>query len=179
MALVVAKEAPQRAELAKGLQTRRRRLTALRNEVLPALRELESELLETCCNNIQFSLPGAGRQMQQELFERLGWLVTRAVSTSSCSISTPMPPTFSTGLSRQAWARTISKTVNWRKRVDKLTGVVERRLTGDVKPGGNAPDHIVPLFICGDTPVALVPTAAGSGWFRSSISRSLPARPHQ
>ena len=74
-ALVVAKEAPQRAELAKTLQTRRRRLTALRNEVLPALRELESELLETCGNNLQFSLPGAGRQMQAELFGRLSWLV--------------------------------------------------------------------------------------------------------
>ena len=72
---MVAKEAPQRAVLAKTLQSRRRRLTVLKNELVPLLREFEAEILETHHNNLQFSLPGAGRQMQMELFERLSWLV--------------------------------------------------------------------------------------------------------
>jgi hypothetical protein len=74
-ALAVAKESGPRADLAKDLQSRRRRIAALRNELMPGLRELEAEVLATFHNEILWSLPGAGQQMQRAMFDNLSWLV--------------------------------------------------------------------------------------------------------
>ena len=75
VALVVAKEQPARAELAKTLQSRRRRLTVLKNELVPLLKAFEAEIVETHHNALLWSLTGGSKQIHESLPGHLDFLI--------------------------------------------------------------------------------------------------------
>ena len=74
--LLVYREAPQRAQTAASLKARKARISALRNELLPGLRDLRAEIVETHHNGLLFSLPGASKQIHGSLLDHLDFLVS-------------------------------------------------------------------------------------------------------
>jgi hypothetical protein len=73
--LVVALEAQPRAELTASLRARRKRIVALKDKLLPLLREFEAEILETHANNLLWSLPGGTQQIHLSLPDHLEFLI--------------------------------------------------------------------------------------------------------
>ena len=73
--LLVFREAPDRAQTAALLKARKARISALRNELLPALRALQEEIVDTYSNGLLFSLPGASKQVHESLANHLDFLI--------------------------------------------------------------------------------------------------------
>jgi hypothetical protein len=73
--LAVFREAPERAQTGAMLRTRKARISALRNELLPGLRDLQAEVVETYHNGLLFSLSGGSKQIHESLPDHLDFLI--------------------------------------------------------------------------------------------------------
>ena len=153
--LPVTREAPQRQLGAKTLQSRRRRITALRNEVLPALRELAerdtSKHAATICSSVFLAQGGRCRWNCSSM---LVWFwsnisAVRAVWTYSCSTSTHIPPASLMVRSRPDWGLTTCGINGSPKLADHQTGGDVAVTAGDLAGGicrAHSGARLPPLF---------------------------------
>jgi vacuolar-type H+-ATPase subunit F/Vma7 len=116
-ALVAAREAPQRAELVKALKARRARIEALKNKVLPDLRELTAEILETHSTAILWALPGAGQQVHTTLLDHLEWLVEHLQNPAGLTWSLEQMAALERGVSDGSKAATLGQNFAKQRRV--------------------------------------------------------------
>ena len=84
--LLVFREAPQRAQAAALLKARKSRISALRNELLPGLRDLRAEITETYHNGLLFSLSGGSKGIHESLLDHLDFLIGHLESPGGLSL---------------------------------------------------------------------------------------------
>jgi hypothetical protein len=96
--LLVFREAPQRAQTAALLRSRKARISALRNELLPGLRALREEIVETHHNGLLFSLSGGSKGVHESLLDHLDFLVSHLEAQGGLTLFLDHMATYASGI---------------------------------------------------------------------------------